>query len=197
MAHRQKNRDGLPTRHRLTAANDADTAHREVLHRMETYGKDPDASLHEVAKDTVLLLRALNHRLHHFQAQILADIKLRESYNEIPRPQLQDDIYSGTRDHPCTLTSPAPPMGVSRSECVHTTDADEKNSSPVWQSTKAEEAQPQANLSAPDTTTSDKPRLIDINRGNPCSAGQTCQETQLILETNGPINTNPWTPALK
>ena len=191
MAHRQKNRDGLPTRHRLTAANDPDTAHREVLRRLETYGKDPDASLHEVAKDTVLLLRALNHRLHHFQAQILADIKLRESYNEIPRPQPQNDIYPGTRDHRCTLTSPAPPTRVSRSECVHTTDADERDSSPVWRSTKAEEVQPQANLSAPDTTTSDKPRLLDINRGNPCPASQIYQETQLISETNGPINTNP------
>ena len=95
MAHRQKNRDGLPTRHRLTAANDPDTAHREVLRRLETYGKDPDASLHEVAKDTVLLLRALNHRLHHFQAQILADIKLRESYNKTLRPQPQNDISRG------------------------------------------------------------------------------------------------------
>ena len=81
MAHRQKNRDGTPIRHELTAANDCDTAHREVLQRMETYGKDPDATLEEVSRDTVLLLRALNHRVRHFQAQILADIRIRESNN--------------------------------------------------------------------------------------------------------------------
>ena len=195
MAHRQKNRDGLPIRHELTAANDSDMAHREVLRRMETYGKDPDASLHEVAKDTVLLLRALNHRLHHFQAQILADIKIRESYNQTLRPQPQTDISPGTRDRRCTLTSPTPLMRVSRSECAHTTDADEKkNSSPIRRSTKAEEVQPQTNLSAPDTTTSDKPRSSDANRGNLYSAKQIYRETQLMSKTDEPINTNPVNP---
>ena len=92
MAHRQTNRDGLHIRHELTSANDSDTAHREVLRRMETYGKDPDATLQEVARDTILLLRALNHRLHHFQAQIVADIKIRESYNRTPRSQPQTGI---------------------------------------------------------------------------------------------------------
>ena len=108
----ETNRDGTHIRHELTSANDSDTAHREVLRRMETYGKDPDADPLDMAKNTVLLLRALNHCLYHFQAQILADIKIRESYNKLPRSQQRDDTYSETRDHCCTLTSPAPPTGV-------------------------------------------------------------------------------------
>ena len=104
MAHRQKNRDGTPIRHELTAANDCDTAHREVLHRMETYGKDPDATLEEVSRDTVLLLRALNHHVRHFQAQILADIKIRESYNRTPRSQPQSGNPPDTRNRHHTHT---------------------------------------------------------------------------------------------
>ena len=109
MAHRQKNRDGIPVRHELTAANDCDTAHQEVLRCMETYGKDPDTTLHEVARDTVLLLLTLNHRLHHFQARILTHIKIRESYNRTPRSQPQTGIPPRTRDRHCTRTSPMPP----------------------------------------------------------------------------------------
>ena len=139
MAHRQKNRDGTPIRHELTAANDCDTAHREVLRRMETYGKDPDATLEEVSRDTVLLLRALNHRVRHFQAQILADIKIRESYNRTPRSQPQGDNPPGTRDHHYTHTS----SWESPSERTHKTDADEKyRPPPAWQPAKNEETQP-------------------------------------------------------
>ena len=139
MAHRQKNRDGTPIRHELTAANDCDTAHREVLRRMETYGKDPDATLEEVSRDTVLLLRALNHRVRHFQAQILADIKIRESHNHTPRSQPQSGGPAGARDHHYTHTS----SWESPSERTHRTDADEKyRPPPAWQPAKNEETQP-------------------------------------------------------
>ena len=139
MAHRQKNRDGTPIRHELTAANDCDTAHREVLRRMETYGKDPDATLEEVSRDTVLLLRALNHRVRHFQAQILADIKIRESYNRTPRSQPQSGNPPNTRNHHHTHTS----SWESPSEKTRGTDADEKNNpQPVRQLAKNEETQP-------------------------------------------------------
>ena len=111
MAHRQKNNDGPPTRHELTAANDPDTAHREVLRHLESYGNQPNASIQQVAADTVLLLQALGHHLHHFQAQILADIKLRESANRTPRPQPQDVTDQEAVNHHCTLTSPIPLTG--------------------------------------------------------------------------------------
>ena len=121
MARRQTNRDGLHIRHELTSANDSDTAHREVLRRMETYGKDPDASDYKVARDTVLLLRALKHRVRHFKAQILADIKIRE-YNETLRPQPQTDTPPKARDRQCTLPSTIPLTEVRRPERTHNVD---------------------------------------------------------------------------
>ena len=164
MAHRQTNRDGLHIRHELTSANDSDTAHREVLRRMETYGKDPDASDYEVAKDTVLLLRALNHRLRHFKAQILADIKIRE-YNQTLRPQPQTDTPSEARDRRYTLPSTTPPTEVRRPEHTHTSDDGERRGfSPIWQPKTTEEIRPQTKSSASGTMMSDEPRPPDAGK---------------------------------
>ena len=158
----ETNRDGLHIRHELTSANDSDTAHREVLRRMETYGKDPDASDYKVARDTVLLLHALNHRVRHFKAQILADIKIRE-YNETLRLQSQiDDTPPKARERQHTLPSSIPPTGMRRSEHTHNIDTDEeKGSPPVWRPIQIEEVQPQTKPSTPGTTTSDKPHPSD------------------------------------
>ena len=183
MAHRQKNRDGTPIRHELTAANDCDTAHREVLHRMETYGKDPDATLEEVSRDTVLLLRALNHRVRHFQAQILADIKIRESYNRTPRSQSQSDNPPGARDrhytHTPTLTRESTLKQTPRM------DADEKNNPPpARQPAKNEVTQPITGRSALNMTMANKHYSSDTNRNHPCPAGQTHQEVRPTPETD-------------
>ena len=56
MAHRRKNQDGPPTRQRLNAALDPDTAHQEVLRRLENYCNLPYVSVAQMADDTVLLL---------------------------------------------------------------------------------------------------------------------------------------------
>ena len=158
-----------------------DTAHREVLRRMETYGKDPDASDYEVAKDTVRLLCALNHRLRHFQAQILADIKIRESYNQTLRPQPQADTPPEARHHRYTLLSTTPPTIVHRPERTHTIDADgRRGSSPIRRPTETEEIQPQTNSSTPGTTTSDEPRPPDADKGNLYSATHIYRETKFL-----------------
>ena len=130
---------------------------------METYGKDPDASDYKVARDTVLLLRALNHRVRHFKAQILADIKIRE-YNETLRPQPQTDTPPRTRDCQHTLPSTIPPTEVRRPEHTHNIDTDEgRGSLPVWRPTQIEEVQPQTKSSTLGTTTSDKPHPPDAD----------------------------------
>ena len=132
---------------------------------METYGKDPDASDYKVARDTVLLLRALNHRVRHFKAQILADIKIRE-YNETLRPQPQTDTPPKARDCQHTLPSTIPPTEVRRPEHTHNIDTDEgRGSSPVWRPTQIEEVQPQTKSSTLGTTTSDKPHPPDADEG--------------------------------
>ena len=157
---------------------------------METYGKDPDATLHEVARDTVLLLRALNHRLHHFQAQILADIKIRESYNR-NRSQPQTGITPRMRDRHCTRTTLMPPMRASQPEYAHTTDADEQNNPPpVWRPARNEESRPNASRSAINTM-SNKTRSLDENRNYPRPTGQIHQEVQPTSEIDVSFSTNP------
>jgi hypothetical protein len=184
MAHRQKNRDGTPIRHELTAANDCDTAHREVLRRMETYGKDPDATLEEVSRDTVLLLRALNHRVRHFQAQILADIKIRESHNRTPRSQPQSGNPQRARDHHYTHTS----SRESPSEQTHRTDADEKDKPPpARQPVKNEETQPTTGQPAFNKTITNEHYSSDANRNHPCPAGQTHQEVRSTPEIDASV----------
>ena len=159
----ETNRDGTHIRHELTSANDSDTAHREVLRRMETYGKDPDASDYKVARDTVLLLRALNHRVRHFKAQILADIKIRE-YNETLRLQSQTDTTPKARNRQRTPPSNLPPEGMRRSEYTHNIDVDEEEGSlPAWRPIQIEEVQPQTKSPTPGTTTSDKPHPSDAD----------------------------------
>ena len=183
MAHRQKNRDGTPIRHELTAANDCDTAHREVLRRMETYGKDPDATLEEVSRDTVLLLRALNHRVRHFQARILADIKIRESYNHTPRSQSWSGNPPGTRNHH-THTS----LRENPSEQTHGTDADEKNNPrPAWHPAKNEETQPVTGQPTFNETVTNEHHPSDANRNHPCPAGQTHQEVRPTPEIDASV----------
>ena len=186
MAHRQKNRDGTPIRHELTAANDCDTAHREVLRRMETYGKDPDATLEEVSRDTVLLLRALNHRVRHFQARILADIKIRESYDHTPRSQSWSDNPPRTRDHH-TRTS----LRENPSERIHGTDADETNNPwPARRPAENGKTQPITGQPALHLTTTNEHLSPNANRNHPHTADQTHQEVRPITETDASI-TNP------
>ena len=185
MAHRQKNRDGTPIRHELTAANDCDTAHREVLQRMETYGKDPDATLEEVSRDTVLLLRALNHRVRHFQAQILADIRIRESNNCTPRSQPQSGGPPRTRDHHYTHTSRESP-----SEQRHGTDADEEGQtpqpSPARQPVKNEETRPITGRPALQTTTNEH-YSVGASGNHSRPDDPTHRETRPIPEIDAPV----------
>ena len=186
MAHRQKNRDGTPIRHELTAANDCDTAHREVLRRMETYGKDPDATLEEVSRDTVLLLRALNHRVRHFQAQILADIKIRESYHRTPRTQPQSINPSRTRDRHYTHTSY--PVRESSFRQAQRTDANEKsNPPPMRQPAENEETQPTTDQPTLNKTIANEHHSSDVDRDHPCPADQTHQEIRPTPEIDAQV----------
>ena len=194
MARRQTNRDGLRIRHELTSADDSDTAHREVLRRMETYGKDPDASNYEVAKDTVLLLRALNDRFRHFKAQILADIKMREC-NQTLRPQPQSDTPPEARNRRYTLPSTTPPMGIRSPEHTHAIDADEgRGSSPIWRPTRTKEVQPQIKSSTLGTTAPDEPRPQDADKSNLCLVTHICQETKFLDLLDKPTDDNPVDP---
>ena len=186
MAHRQKNRDGTPIRHELTAANDCDTAHREVLRRMETYGKDPDATLEEVSRDTVLLLRALNHRVRHFQAQILADIKIRESYHRTPRTQPRNVNPTKIRDRHYTHTSY--PVGESSFRQTQRTDANEKSKPPATQQpAKNEETQPTTDQPTLNKTTANEHHLPDVDRDHPCPADQIHQKTRPTPEIDAQV----------
>ena len=186
MAHRQKNRDGTPIRHELTAANDCDTAHREVLRRMETYGKDPDATLEEVSRDTVLLLRALNHRVRHFQAQILADIKIRESHHRTPRTQPRNVNPTRIRDRHYTNTSY--PVRESSFRQTQRTDANEKSNPPATQQpVKNEETQPTTDQPTLNKTIANEHHSPDADRGHPCPADQIYQKTRPTPEIDAQV----------
>ena len=198
MAHRQKNRDGTPIRHELTAANDCDTAHREVLRRMETYGKDPDAALEEVSRDTVLLLRALNHRVRHFQAQILADIKIRESYHRTPRTQPRNVNPTRIRDRHYTNTSY--PVRESSFRQVQRTDANEKSNPPAThdangksnppvtqQPAKDEETQPATDQPTLNNTIANEHHSPDADRDHPCPTDQIHQKTRPTPEIDAQV----------
>jgi hypothetical protein len=153
---------------------------------METYGKDPDATLEEVSRDTVLLLRALNHHVRHFQAQILADIKIRESYNRIPRSQPQSGNPPGTRDHHYTHTSP--PAGENPFRQTHGADADEKNDTPpARQPAKNEETQPITGQPALNKTIANEQHSSDANRNHPYPAGQIHQEVRPAPEIDASV----------
>ena len=186
MAHRQKNRDGTPIRHELTAANDCDTAHREVLRRMETYGKDPDATLEEVSRDTVLLLRALNHRVRHFQAQILADIKIRESHHRTPRTQPRNVNPTRIRDRHYTNTSY--PVRESSFRQTRRTDANEESNPPAAQQpVKNEETQPTTDQPTLNKTIANEHHSPDADRGHPCPADQIYQKTRPTPEIDAQV----------
>ena len=151
---------------------------------METYGKDPDATLEEVSRDTVLLLRALNHRVRHFQARILADIKIRESYNRTPRSQSGSDNPPGTRNHH-THTS----LRENPSERTHETDADNENNNP-WPArhpATSEETQPITGQPVLHETTSNEHHSPDANRNHPYPTDQTHQEVRPTTETDAAI----------
>ena len=153
---------------------------------METYGKDPDATLEEVSRDTVLLLRALNHRVRHFQAQILADIKIRESHNCTPRSQPQSGGPPGARDHHYTHTSRESP-----SEQMCGTDADEKGKppqpSPARQPVKNEETQPVTGRPALKATTTNEHYSFGANRNHPCPDDPTHREVRPTPEIDAPV----------